>query len=86
MESVIEKIFNKVFENGEEFTDKDGYLKKLKRVSEFSALIYDGLTKEQTETLNEIFYAFAKSDYEIGLANFKGGFKAGFGLALELLK
>ena len=86
MKSLIQEIYDNLFENAEEMEDKNDYVLSLKQASETYIKFRSNLSEKQKAEFDEIRKLFMESDGKFTYNAFKGGFKMGFGLAFEILK
>ena len=86
MNTILNDIYNNLVESGEVLKNSKEYKKSSAEASDIYEEFDKSLNEEQREKLSKLWFAEAGTEYEVGLAYFKAGFKSGLLLAFECLK
>lgn len=85
MNTVLNLVYESISESGEAIKNNDGLKKLADQTSDIYIELDKSINTEQKEKLSKLWFAEANSQYEVGLAYYKAGFKAALLLAIECL-
>lgn len=86
METILNDIYNNLVESGEMLKNSKEYKKSSAEASDIYDELDKSMNEEQKKKLSDLWTAEACTEYEVGLAYYKAGFKAGLRISCECLK